>query len=122
MAAATLEALIESFPHPMIPPITGMPTYEWITAEVIRPLNANAASIHSKRGGGNLGHLALTISPAVFATLPTTPFIPPANPSPTPVIPGNQMAAQINKILQDHKEALHLWRKYKNVDGALINS
>jgi hypothetical protein len=64
MVATSAKAFIESFPHPVIPPIEGLPTYKTIT-DVTRLLNANSASIHSELGDGQLGHLALTISPTV---------------------------------------------------------
>jgi hypothetical protein len=65
MAATTVKALIESFHHPVIPPIQGLPMYESIT-EVTGLLNTNTVSVHSELDGGALGHLALTISPAVY--------------------------------------------------------
>jgi hypothetical protein len=118
MAATTVEALIESFPHPVIPPIQGLPTYKSIT-EATQLLNANAASVHSELGGGSLGHLSLTISPAVYATLSATPFIAPNNPGAAPVFPENRTAAQINATIRDHTEALRVWREHSNVDAAL---
>ena len=66
MAATSVDSLIEIFPHPIISLIQGLPTYKAIT-DITRLLNANAASVHSELGGRALGHLALTISPAVYA-------------------------------------------------------
>jgi hypothetical protein len=88
MAATSVKSFIESFPHPIIPPIKGLPTYESIT-DITRLLDTNAASIHSKLGDGQLGHLALTISPAVHATLSAIPFVTPPNPGPVPVLIPN---------------------------------
>jgi hypothetical protein len=48
-----------------IPAIEGPPSYETIM-DTTCLLNANAASIHSELGGGNYGHLALTISVASY--------------------------------------------------------
>ena len=107
MAATSIEALFESFPHPVIPPIEGLPTYESIT-NITRLLNANAASVHSELGGGALGHLAITISPAVYATLSAIPFVVPINPGPAPVLAPNGTAAQISATIRDHKEALRI--------------
>jgi hypothetical protein len=118
MAAATVKALIESFPHPVIPPIKGLPTYESIT-DITRLLNANAASMHSELGRGALGHLALTISPAVYATLLATPFVAPPNPGPTPVLLNNGTAAQISATIRDHKESLRIWHEYNTENSAL---
>jgi hypothetical protein len=119
MAATSVESFIESFLHPIIPPIEGLPTYESIT-DVTRLLNTNAASIHSELGDGQLGHLALTISPAVYATLSAIPFVAPPNPGPVPVlVPNVGTTAQIQGIIRDHKESLRLWREYNHVDAAL---
>jgi hypothetical protein len=115
--AATVESLIESFPHPTIPPIQGQPTYESIT-DVVQLLNANAASVHSELGGGALGHLTLTVSTAVYATLSAQPFVAPVNPGPTPNLTGATVA-QTTVRIRNHKEALRLWREYQNVDAAL---
>ena len=117
--AATVESLIESFPYPTIAPIFGEPTYETITS-VARQLKANAASNHSELGGGSLGHLALLITPAVYATISAVPYDVPANPGPTPVIPaGTPTAAIIQATIRTHGEQLRIWCLYNNVDKAL---
>ena len=114
----SIDSIIESFPHPTIPPITGLPTYDTI-AGFLRQLNANAASVHSERGGGLLGHLALTVSPAVYTTLSNVVFNPPNNPGAVPIVPNNATAAQLQTILRTHKEHLRLWKLYTHVDAAL---
>jgi hypothetical protein len=119
MAATSVESFIEGFPYSIIPPIEGLPTYESIT-DVTRLLNTNDASIHSELGDGQLGHLALTLSPAVYATLSAIPFVAPPNPGPVPVlVPSVGTTAQIQGIIRDHKELVRLWREYNHVDGAL---
>jgi hypothetical protein len=119
MAATSVEAFIESFPHPIIPPIEELPTYETIT-DVPRLLNANSASIHSELEDGQLGHLALTISPAVYATLLAIPFVAPPNPGPVPIlVPNVGTTAQIQGIICDHRGSLRIWREYNNDDAAL---
>ena len=80
------EKIIETFPHPTITPIVGQPNYESI-AELHLKINTNAASVHSNRGNGYLGHLYLTIKPAACNALSATPFLPPLNPGPNPNIP-----------------------------------
>ena len=116
--ATTVDSLLESFPHPTIPPIVGQPTYEAIT-EVTRLLNSNAASVHTDLGGGAHGHLILTVSNAVFATLSATAFVVPVNPGPTPTIPNGSSAPDTNAITRAHREDLRVWREYINVDAAL---
>jgi hypothetical protein len=116
--ATSVEKLVESFPHPHIPAIEGQPNYETIT-DVTRLLNANAASIYSELGGGNYGHLSITLSTASYATLSPTPFIEPANPGTTPIIPPLATAAIIGQTVRDHEENLRIWRQYNNVNAAL---
>ena len=86
MKALTADKLIESFPHPTTPPVLGMPAHKTI-APVHLKLNANAASMHSNRGNGKIGHLILTLKPAVLNTLSTPQFVPPTNPGPNPIMP-----------------------------------
>jgi hypothetical protein len=66
----SIDKIVDGFPHhPNIAPIVGIPTYESI-AELNLQLKANAASVQSNLGDGQLlGLLALTVSPAVFNTL-----------------------------------------------------
>jgi hypothetical protein len=116
--ATTVESLIESFPHPTVPSIEGPPTYESIT-DILQILNANAASVHSELGGGALGHLSLTVSTAVYATLSATPFVAPTNPGPTPAIPPRTTVTETNNVIRNHREELRIWREYQNVDAAL---
>jgi hypothetical protein len=80
--------------YPKTPPITKLPTYKTI-ASFLRLLNTNAASVHSERGSGLLGHLALTVSPAIYTTLSAIIFVEPINPSVIPIIPGTATMAQV---------------------------
>jgi hypothetical protein len=73
------DKIVDGFPHPNIAPIGGIPTYESI-AELNLQLNANTASVQSNLGDGQLGLLALTVSPAVFNTLSAVAFVHPVNP------------------------------------------
>eukprot|EP00957_Ditylum_brightwellii_P077497 5888759-Ditylum_brightwellii.AAC.1 len=60
-----------------------MPTWDSIKAIHLH-LNGNAASVPSDLGGGQHGHLGLTIGGAEYQTLTGHPFAQPANPSVTP--------------------------------------
>ena len=75
----TVEKYIKTFPITTLTRIGGQPTYEQIK-EINEELNANAASIVTSRGGGAHGHLAMTVSPATYATLSATPFVAPKMP------------------------------------------
>ena len=116
----TIESVLTAFPYPTIPPIVGPPTYETIN-EVAALLKANAASIHSENGGGQLGYLALTVSPAVYATLSNgVAFVVPNNPQAfPPPLGGHPTVAQIQANQRQHAENLRLFRLYQTVQGAL---
>jgi hypothetical protein len=116
--APTVESLIEGFPNPTIQPIVGEPTYKTITA-VARQLKANAASMQTELGGGALGHLAIMMYPAVYATLSAVPFIDPGNPGTAPVIPAGATAAQLQMTIRHHETMLYAWRLFTNVEKAL---
>eukprot|EP00957_Ditylum_brightwellii_P061411 4661272-Ditylum_brightwellii.AAC.1 len=64
-----------------------MPTWDSIRAVHLQ-LNTNAASVPSDLGGGQRGHLGLTIGGAEYQTLTGHLFVRPANPGMTPP-PGN---------------------------------
>jgi hypothetical protein len=113
-----IDKIVEGFPHPTIPPIVGIPTYEAI-AELNLHLNANAASVQSNLGNGQLGLLALTVSPAIFNTLSTIAFVPPANPGTTPTIPGGSTGAQTQAVIRQHTTDDKIFREYLACDNAL---
>ena len=78
MTPTSAEKILEKFPHPTISPIIGKPTHETL-AESHLKLNTNAASVHSNRGNGQLGYLALTVKEEACNTLSPIPFKPPIN-------------------------------------------
>jgi hypothetical protein len=88
MSALTLEDVINRIEHPTIDNVHGEPTPATIHM-VQKRLNANAASIHSYRGGGNNSHLGAIISSAWYAAISPVPFIAPANPARTAQVPAN---------------------------------
>ena len=85
MASPSVDKLVESFENPTIPPIDGKPTYAMLHA-MHELLNFNAASVSTNLGCSTLGHLCLTLFPAVYAILSTTRVVPPPNPGATPII------------------------------------
>ena len=75
-----VDSLIDRFPKPNPTNIVGIPTYESIK-RLNDDISTNAASVHTSLGGGNHGHLGMTVSPAIYATISNTPFVPPPNPA-----------------------------------------
>ena len=93
--------IVDAFPHPTIPVITGVPTYETI-ANLNLQLNVNTASVQSNLGDGLLGLLYLTISSAEYNTLSAVAFIVPVNPGTGPIIPAGATAALISSLMRQH--------------------
>jgi hypothetical protein len=108
MKYATVEDVMASFPHPVLPKVQGEPDYQTIHA-TRKFLQANSRAIDTHLGGGTLGHLGLIISDASYAmiapttaagpTLWTTPQAPGRAPSNT-----DGTAAQISA-------ARHIWEE-----------
>jgi hypothetical protein len=72
MKYSTVEAVMASFPHPLLPTVQGEPDYQTIHA-TRKFLQANSRVIDTHLGGGTLGHLGLIISDAAYAMIaPTT--------------------------------------------------
>ena len=88
---STIDKIIDSFPFLTLPKISSEPNYETIS-ELHTKLNANATFIQTNLGGGTLGHLWLTLRPAVYGTLTDTAFEPPVNPGSQPIILDKQLA------------------------------
>ena len=112
----TVDKIIETFPLPTLTRIVGQPTYEYIK-EPNEGINANAASIFTTRGGGAHGHLALTVSPAVYATLSATAFVAPTLPA--AVNPAGLTGPQIAEANQIYAEQLTEFHLYVNVQNVL---
>ena len=115
---SSADKIIEGFPHPTVTPIVGQPAFDTLKALKLL-LSTNAASVISHLGNGALGLLWLVVSDAVYNTLSGTPFVPPTNPGPIPVIPANATGPQINAIHETHKREAKLFHEYNNTDKAL---
>jgi hypothetical protein len=68
MKYATVEDVIASFPHPVLPTVQGEPDYQTIHT-VRKSLQANSRAIVTHLGGGTLGHLGLIVSYASYAMI-----------------------------------------------------
>ena len=88
------DKFIKSFPHPIITPICGQPTYNNL-ADLKKKLSVNAASIQSSLGGGAHGYLWCVLLPAQFATLSGTAGNVPVFPGVHPNYAAGATAAQI---------------------------
>jgi hypothetical protein len=123
MKYATVEDVIASFPHPVLPTVQGKPDYQTIHA-IRKSLQANSRAIDTHLGGGTLGHLGLIVSDAYYAmiapetdygptlwVLPTSPGRAPANTDST--------AAHISTARHIWEEDVQTYRTYTSVQQAL---
>jgi hypothetical protein len=108
MKYSTVEDIMASFPHPVLPTVQGEPDYQTIHA-TRNFLQANSRAIDTHLGGGTLGHLGLIISDASYAMIaPTTKdkptlWVTPPSPRRAPAATDGT-AAQISA-------ACHLWEE-----------
>jgi hypothetical protein len=68
MKYSTMEDVMASFPHPVLPTFQGDPDYQTIHT-TIKFLQAKSRAIDTHLGGGTLGHLGLIISDASYAMI-----------------------------------------------------
>jgi hypothetical protein len=123
MNYATVEDVIASFPHPILPTVQGEPDYQTIHA-IRKLLHANARAIDTYLGGGALGHLGLIVSDASYAIIaPATEVGPTLWESPTAPgrAPGNTdgTAAQISATRHTWDEEVQTYHTYTSVQQAL---
>jgi hypothetical protein len=114
MKYATIEDVIASFPHPVLPTVQGEPDYQTIHA-TRKCLQENSRAIDTHLGGGNLGHLLLIISDSseamIVPTMDTGPtlWISPQAPGRAPASTDGT-AAQISAARQVWEEDVQTYR------------
>ena len=114
----TIENIVDSFPHPTLTPIEGIPTFATI-CQLQLELNSNASSVHSNLGDDQLGLLYLTVSQATYNELSNVPFVPPVNPGPVPSIRGGATAREAADERINHAEEKRLFKEYIATEKAL---
>ena len=67
------------FPHAELTQVTGYPTFK-DSQRLRREVTENLASYPSDRGGGELGHIGVGLSPVAYALLSDTPWSDPTKP------------------------------------------
>jgi hypothetical protein len=123
MKYSTVEDVLASFPHPILPTVEGEPDYQTIDA-TRKFLQANSRAIDTHLGRGTLGHLGLIISNAAYsniappteggATLWETPNAPRRAPAKT-----DGTAAQISAARHVWEEDVQTYRTCTSVQQAL---
>ena len=112
------EVIVETFPHPTLSKIEGIPTFDSINDFQIK-LNANAALIQSDLGNGRIGLLYLTVTTGIYNNLSDTPFIEPANPGQVPIVPPGTNATGATHIQRLFDEDRRVFQQYHNTNNAL---
>jgi hypothetical protein len=123
MKYSTIEDVMASFPHPILPTVECEPDYQTIHA-TRRFLQTNSRAIDTHLGGGTLGHLGLIISDAAYSNI-----APPTADAPTlretPNAPGRArstmdgIAAQISASCNVWEEDVQTYRTCTCVQQAL---
>jgi hypothetical protein len=123
MMYATVEDIMASFPHPVIPTVQGETDYQTIHA-TRKFLQANSRAIDTHLGGGTLGHLGLIISDASYAMIDPTAAAGPTlwtNPQAPGRPPSNTdgTADQISAARHIWEEDVQTYWTYTSVQQAL---
>jgi hypothetical protein len=123
MKYSTVEDVLESFPHHILPTVEGEPDYQTIHA-TRNFLQENSWAIDTHLGGGTLGHLGLIISDAAYSNI-----APPTVGEPTvwerPNAPGRApattdgTAAQLSTACHVWEEDVQTYRTCTSVQKAL---
>jgi hypothetical protein len=108
MKYSTVDDVMVSFPHPVLPTVEGEPDYQTIHA-TRKFLQDNSRAIDTHLGGNTLGHLGLIISDASYSII-----APPTAEAPTlwetPNAPGRAPATTDGTSAQI-SAAHHIWEE-----------
>jgi hypothetical protein len=124
MKYATVENLVASSDHPILPTVQGELDYQTIHA-IRKLLQANAREIDTHLGGGELGNLGITVSDAAYAIITPTgengPILwtNPTAPVRAPAVLDPGTAAQIRAVINSWEEAVLAYRMFNTVQQAL---
>ncbi len=126
MTTAPTPSITANFPYPILTPFASdhSPPNHASLLTLQRELNANAMSVHSNRGGGRHGHLALTITEARYLEIAGANHafdIPQAPPS-EPGIPVGATGAQTSELVRRHQVRLRDFQQYYDTDKALVRA
>jgi hypothetical protein len=108
MKYSTVEDVMASFPHPVLPTVEGDPDYQ-IIHTTIKFLQANSRAIDTHLGGGTLGHLGLIIADTSYAMIAPTRDEEPTL-CVTPNAPGRAPATMDGTSAQ-LSAARHIWEE-----------
>jgi hypothetical protein len=115
----SVKKILAFFPEQTIPTIVGEPTYDSVS-ELAAAIKSNAATVPSAQGGGQLGHLILTMTPqGCLALSGNVPFQVTGNPGPFYIPVPNLTGPQILAEEKVFNAALAEYNLYHNTNRAL---
>ena len=105
------------FEKEVLDEITGRPDYAKL-ARLFKDLKANASKVTSGLGGGIFGHLGLVMTAIAYARISAVAYERQAMPAPLVIPPGTAQHAA-NRMREDWKEEVALFRETIDVENAL---
>jgi hypothetical protein len=119
MVHATVEDIIARSPHAILPTVQ-VGTYYHTIHSIRKLLRANARSIESHLGAGDLGHLGIIISIATYASVaPAHPWENPESTGGAPIEIDGGTVAQLLAECHRWEEAVVIFRTWTAVEQAL---
>ena len=126
MATTTSPTITANFPYPILTPFASdrSPPNHASLLILQREINANAMAVHSNRGGGLHGHLALTVTIARYLEIAgvNNHFNEPRAPPNEPIIPAAADAARVAEMVRSHHVQLREFQTYHDTDKALVRA
>jgi hypothetical protein len=108
------------FEYPELAKVHGEPTSKSLI-KLRNELKANVQSVYSNLSDGAHGrHLALVLNAAQYGLITNQPFIRPAHPGSTLVVPANTTGRMATVLKEDHHEQLRLFHEVQGIKKALV--
>ena len=115
--AADIDYRGSFFEYPILTKIQDEPSYETIKT-IHDEIKTNAQSVHCNLGGGQHGHLGLTLDTTTYALVSNVAYYRPYHPGTyAPINGGTTAQTSAGKDL--HTEQIRLFREVKGIEKAL---
>ena len=105
-------------PHPKLTPIEGAPTNRSIKL-LKKQLYANARAVHSTRGGGMHGHMALLVNKPTYKELSGSDFNLPPHPGDASTHTAGSSNAQIAETNRQYTATLTELKTYHGIHATI---
>ena len=118
-ARSSFKGVLADFPMSILSKIYGEPTREGLI-DLHKLISGNAASVASNQGGGQHGHLALTMTAYEYRSHTGFAFVPPHNPGDYPQSMGSaqEQALGTEKFQQKSSDASQIHRRGRSLEKA----